>query len=212
LELELSQSSPAQWQSTLTSLKQATERTVRLANQLLTLARAEAQGRPLTAMKEVNLRDVAQEVGQDWLHRALARELDLGFELTETIIFADPFLVRELLSNLVGNAVEYANDRGKITVRCGVCAAQAFLEVEDEGPGIPERERAKVFQRLYRIEGTPGNGSGLGLAIVWEIATAHCESIEIAAPATGRGALVRVCLPINPSALRNGGAGAKRGA
>jgi two-component system, OmpR family, sensor histidine kinase TctE len=204
LELELSGSSPEQWQSTLASLRQATERTIRLTNQLLTLARAEAGGQPLTTIKELNLRDVAQEVGQDWLHRALARELDLGFELSDVLIFADPFLVRELLSNLVGNAVEYANGPGKITVRCGVSAERAFLEVEDEGPGIPERERTKVFQRFYRMQGTRGNGSGLGLAIVREIAAAHRGSAEVNTPATGRGTLVRVWLPIDPFGARTG--------
>ena len=204
LELELTRSGPAQWKITLRSLKDVTDRTVRLANQLLTLARAEVEGQPLTKLAELNLRDVAQEVGQDWLHRALARELDLGFELTDAIILADPFLIRELLSNLVANAVEYAGDGGRVTVRCGVSPAQAFLEVEDEGPGIPELERVKVFQRFYRIEGTRGNGSGLGLAIVRGIAMAHFGSVEISAPGTGRGTLVRVWLPVDPAAVRNG--------
>ena len=203
LELELTHSSPAEWQTTLTSLKHATDRTVRLANQLLALARAEVEALPLTNRRETNLRDVAQEVGQDWVHRALARELDLGFELADANVFADPFLMRELLSNLVDNAVEYANDGGRVTVRCGVCSARAFLEVEDEGPGIPEQERAKVLQRFYRIEGTRGHGSGLGLAIVREIAVAHFGSVEISAPPSGRGTLVRVWLPINPAGVRN---------
>jgi signal transduction histidine kinase len=197
LEMGLSQSSPEQWQSTLASLKQTTEKTARLANQLLTLARAEAGGQLLTAISELNLRELAQEVGQDWLHRALARQLDLGFELAEVVISADPLLIRELLSNLVGNAVGYTDSRGKITVRCGAFAARAFLEVEDEGPGIPESERVKVFHRFYRIEGAPGNGCGLGLAIVREIATAHGGSVEIVTPTSGRGTLMRVWLPIS---------------
>jgi two-component system sensor histidine kinase TctE len=209
LELELSQESPAQWQDTLASLKHATERTVRLANQLLTLARAEGGAQPLTTMSVVNLREVAQEVGQDWLHRALARGLDFGFELTDVIILADPLLIRELLSNLVGNAVEYTDQGGKVTVRCGLAEEQALLEVEDEGPGIPERERANVFDRFYRIEGTPGNGCGLGLAIVREIAMAHRGYVEINTPAGGRGTLVRVWLPIGAGAARSRRVGAE---
>jgi two-component system, OmpR family, sensor histidine kinase TctE len=211
LELELTRCGSAQWKITLTSLRDVTDRTVRLANQLLTLARAEVEGQPLTKLVELNLRDVAQEVGQDWLHQALARELDLGFELTDAIVLADPFLIRELLSNVVGNAVEYTDDGGKVTVRCGASSGQAFVEVEDEGPGIPEPEQVKVFQRFYRIEGTRGHGSGLGLAIVRGIAMAHFGSVEICVPGTGRGTLVRVWLPIDPAVVRNGRAGVASG-
>ena len=206
LELELSRSSPSEWHSTLASLKRATDRTVRLANQLLTLARAEAGGQPLTSVTEVNLRNVAQEVGQEWVPRALAKELDLGFELNDATAAADAFLIGELLSNLIGNAVEYSDSPAKITVRCGVRAGYAFLEVEDEGPGIPKRERIKVFQRFYRIDGTRGSGSGLGLAIVREIVAAHRGVVEIDVPATGRGTLVRVKLPIEFRSSRNAGA------
>src|SRR5262249_9067694 len=138
LEMGLSQSSPEQWQSTLATLKRTTERTARLANQLLTLARVEAGGQLLTKIHQLDFRDLAQEVGQDWLYRALARDLDLGFELADASVPGDPLLIRELLSNLVGNAVEYTNNKGKITVRCGARDTRAFLEVEDEGPGIPE--------------------------------------------------------------------------
>jgi len=204
LELELSHSSPAEWHATLTSLKHSTDRTVRLANQLLALARAEVEALPLTNRRETNLRDVAQEVGQDWVHQALARDLDLGFELADAKVFADPFLIRELLSNLVDNALEYGYRGGKVTVRCGVSSTAAFLEVEDEGSGIPEQERARVLQRFYRVAGTQGHGSGLGLAIVKEIAEAHSGTVEISAPATGRGTVVRVWLPVGSGGLGPG--------
>jgi len=199
LEMGLSQSSPEEWQSTLASLKTTTERTARLANQLLTLARVEAGGQLLTTTAELSLRQLAQEVGQDWLYRAIGRQLDLGFELEDVRVSADPLLIRELLSNLIGNAVAYSSRRGKITVRCGARDDQAFLEVEDDGPGIPPSERDKVFNRFYRMEGAPGDGCGLGLAIVREIATAHNGSVEIATPAGGRGTLVRVWLPLERS-------------
>ena len=199
LEMGLSQSSPEEWQSTLASLKTTTERTARLANQLLTLARVEAGGQLMTTTAELNLRELAQEVGQDWLYRALGRQLDLGFELEDVRVSADPLLIRELLSNLIGNAVAYSSRRGKITVRCGARGDRAFLEVEDDGPGIPPSERDKVFNRFYRMEGAPGDGCGLGLAIVREIATAHNGSVEIATPAGGRGTLVRAWLPLERS-------------
>jgi two-component system sensor histidine kinase TctE len=196
LELGLSQVTPDEWQETLTALKGATDRTARLANQLLTLARAEAGGHLLGTRQQVDLSKLAQDIGEDWLHRALSRDLDFGFELMEVQVAGDPLLLRELLSNLVDNAVEYTTTGGKVTIRCAPLDLHAALEVEDEGPGIPDCERSRVFDRFYRLEGTPGRGSGLGLAIVREIATAHGGSVEIETPASGRGVLVRVRLPL----------------
>jgi two-component system sensor histidine kinase TctE len=66
-----------------------------------------------------------------------------------------------------------------VTVRTGLRAGQAFVEVEDEGPGIPAPERERVLERFYRVPGTPGTGSGLGLAIVREIAAGHAASVAI---------------------------------
>ena len=88
-------------------------------------------------------------------------------------------LVRELLKNLVDNALRYTPRGGSVTVRMQAPAARAYLEVEDTGPGIPEGERQRVFDRFYRILGTNVDGSGLGLAIVREIAEQHGALIRV---------------------------------
>jgi len=82
-----------------------------------------------------------------------------------------------------------------ITLRTGQRDGRAFLEVEDDGPGIPAAERQRVLDRFYRVPGTPGTGSGLGLAIVREIASGHGATIAITDGAGGRGTRVALTFP-----------------
>ena len=88
-------------------------------------------------------------------------------------------LARELLKNLLDNALRYTPRGGRVTVRVRNAERSVFLEVEDNGPGIPEAERQRVFDRFYRILGTNVDGSGLGLAIVREIAEQHDALIRV---------------------------------
>jgi two-component system sensor histidine kinase TctE len=143
----------------------------------------------------VNLRAVVEDAADEWVHRALDKEIDLGFELAEAEAKGDALLLREALGNLVHNAIEYTSPGGHVTVRTGLRDRRAFLEVEDDGPGIPPAERARVLERFYRVTGTPGTGSGLGLSIVSEIAAAHGAEIEISAGEGGRGCKVGLTFP-----------------
>src|SRR6185436_10667991 len=115
-------------------------RTARLANQLLALARAEPGGNRADAFKRVNLRAVVEDAADEWVHRALAKEIDLGFELSDAQVQGDALLLREVLANLIHNALEYTPRAGRVTVRTGMRNDCAFLEVEDDGPGIPPAE------------------------------------------------------------------------
>ncbi|MBV8806754.1 MAG: sensor histidine kinase, partial [Sinobacteraceae bacterium] len=96
-------------------------------------------------------------------------------------------LLDDLLSNLVDNALNYTPSGGRVTVRSGYERGAPFLEVEDDGPGIPESERPRVRERFYRIPGSPPGGCGLGLAIVDEIARLHDARLSIETGAGGRG-------------------------
>jgi two-component system sensor histidine kinase TctE len=140
-----------------------------------------------------------EDAADEWVHRAMAKEIDLGFELADAQVQGDALLLREALSNLIHNALEYAPAGGRVTVRTGVRNAEAFLEVEDDGPGIPAAEREQVLERFYRVTGTSGTGSGLGLSIVREIAAAHRARIEIAngdgAGGTNAGCKVGLTFP-----------------
>jgi two-component system sensor histidine kinase TctE len=189
-ELALAQPLPEPARAALEHVHGATVRTARLANQLLALARAEPGGR-VEPHASVDLRSLVEEAADEWVHRALERDLDLGFELQAAPMQGDPFLLREALGNLLHNAGEYVPRGGRITVRTG-SEPRPFLEVEDDGPGIPEAERERVVERFYRVAGTAGTGSGLGLAIVREIAAAHGARLRIADGAGGKGCRVRI--------------------
>jgi two-component system sensor histidine kinase TctE len=152
----------------------ATMRASHLATQLLALARAEASGANGRDAQYFDLRQIADAAAQEWVPRAIARNIDLGFVLESAIVSGNPLLLSELLNNLVDNALRYTQSGGAVTVHSGTDdGGRPYLSVEDNGAGIPEDARSKVFERFYRIEGTPGEGSGLGLAIVKEVVERH---------------------------------------
>ena len=179
IALAHAQDMPGEIRSQLEQVHRATIRTARLANQLLALARAEPGGYRADAFAGVNLRAVVEDTADEWVHRALAKEIDLGFELADAQVLGEALLLREALANLVHNALEYTAPGGRVTVRTGMRNEASFLEVEDDGPGIPAAERELVLERFHRVAGTTGTGSGLGLSIVREIAVAHGARIEI---------------------------------
>jgi two-component system sensor histidine kinase TctE len=197
-ELALAQPVPEACRSELEQVHLATVRTARLANQLLALARAEPGGGISAGLRPVELRQVVEGAADEWVHRAMARDLDLGFDLIDVRVQGDAFLLREALANLVHNSLEYTPAGGHITVRTSVQGLdhRPLLEVEDEGPGIPPSERERVLERFYRAPGTAGTGSGLGLAIVREIAALHGAKVEIGDPrAGGHGCRVTLIFP-----------------
>jgi two-component system sensor histidine kinase TctE len=193
-EIALAQGVPEENRAQLEHVHRATIRTARLANQLLALARAEPGGR-VDVTAPVNLRAVVEDAADQWVHRAMAKEIDLGFELADVEVQGDALLLREALSNLIHNALEYSPAGARVTVRTGTRNNQAFLEVEDDGPGIPVAERERVLERFYRVAGTPGTGSGLGLSIVREIAAAHRAQLEIGAGDRDHGCRVGLTFP-----------------
>ncbi|MDP1717776.1 MAG: HAMP domain-containing sensor histidine kinase, partial [Burkholderiales bacterium] len=195
VEYGLSQSDPAEHVRVLKELGLSTERAVRLTNQLLTLARAEAGFAQADSMRPIDLRNVAGEVAESWMPAAIRKKIDLGLELAAAPLRGDFFLLKELLSNLIDNAIAYTPPGGRITVSTGSEGGTAMLRVEDDGIGIPESLRPLVFERFYRVDGAGGEGCGLGLAIVREIAHLHGGKVDIQAPARGRGTIVRLEFP-----------------
>jgi two-component system sensor histidine kinase TctE len=192
-ELAMAEPVPPAVRTQLEHVHQAAIRTSRLANQLLALARAEPGARGNAA--EVNLKGIAEGEADAWVHQALARDVDLGFELAPALVQGDPFLLREALANLVHNAIEYSQRGGHVTVRTGSANGHSFAEVEDDGPGIPVPERSRVLERFYRVPGTSGTGSGLGLAIVNEIAAGHGGAVTIRDGAEAKGCRVALTFP-----------------
>jgi two-component system sensor histidine kinase TctE len=193
-ELALLQPMPGEVRAQVEQVHEATIRTVRLANQLLALSRAEPGGHS-EPQRLVNLKVMVEGVADAWVHRAMERDVDLGFDLQPASVRGDEFLLREALANLLHNSLEYTSRGARITVRTGARDGGAFLEVEDDGPGIPPAERERVLDRFYRVPGTPGTGSGLGLAIVREIASGHDATMVIGDGAGARGTRVALTFP-----------------
>ncbi|QGZ62275.1 sensor histidine kinase [Paraburkholderia acidisoli] len=218
-ELALRQDASPEVHRSLEQIATSSEHAARLVTQLLALARAENRlsGQIFTT---VDVADVARHAVRDWVQPALAKRMDLGYEGPESALAdetnesgecagqrarleveGNPVMLREMLSNLIDNAIRYTPAGGRITVRVrpDAVAGLVHLEVEDTGIGIPAAERERVLERFYRILGRDGEGSGLGLAIVREIATMHGGTLAIddhvyqASPPLA-GTLVRVTL------------------
>ncbi len=164
---------------------QASIRATHTVNQLLALARAETTGRSL-AKQTVDMVLIASEVMADSVPRALEKKIDLGYDgpavgEQNTTLEGNPTLLKEMLRNLLDNAIAYTPENGRVTLRLLTdrFSGVLVLLVEDSGPGIPESERELVFQPFYRALGSNVDGSGLGLAIVLEIANQHDAAISI---------------------------------
>jgi len=182
-ELALRQTSEEEIHRSLMQLAKSSESATRLVNQLLALARAENQTPEASPLQPLELTELAREAVQAWVQTSFANKIDLGFEQPGHAVMTrgNPTMLRELLNNLLDNALRYTPSGGSVTlrVRADFSERHAVIEVEDTGPGIPAAERSHVFERFYRILGSTADGSGLGLAIVREIAQQHGAEIDI---------------------------------
>jgi two-component system sensor histidine kinase TctE len=211
-ELALREGDPSELRRALEQIARGSSRTAHLVNQLLALARMENL-RGGETLGPIDLAAFAREAVADWVPAAIARGIDLGFEVErarhdavgverEARVDVDghPLLLGELANNLVDNALRYTPRGGTVTVRVVGDGRRVHLEVEDSGTGVPEAERALVFERFYRVLGTGVDGSGLGLAIVREIAARHGATVTIEDARPGHdppGARFAVTFPLS---------------
>ncbi len=224
-EIDAGQQDPRALTQSLQYIAHSSERAAHMVNQLLAMARAEAKtlARP---PEPVDLAALTRETVRDFVPKAMDKGIDLGYEGPDGSqaqlgsLMGQPTLVRELVRNLVDNALQYTPAGGTVTARVvdDPFGQVVVLQVEDSGPGIPEAERALVLQPFYRALGTNVDGSGLGLAIVQEIAQQHGAELSIAdarprssasAAGVGPGALLTVRFKLSrPGADQPGAAAA----
>ena len=216
----------------LQRLRSATRRTSQLVHQLLSLSRADAADTlELQQMQPVDLRALCEDVLERYLDTAAQKGIDLGLESRPVSVRGHVLWLQELLGNLLGNALLYTPAGGVVTIRCGVLAQQhaaksavgkiplpsrpqrmtqtntvyrAFLEVEDNGPGIPPSDRSRVMERFFRMPGIKVEGTGLGLAIAREIAIRHRSELVLSdglPHETGSGCGLRASMLFAPDLL-----------
>ena len=199
-EVAMRETDPQRMRDALQEIHPRLDRLSRLVSQLLSLARNEPDAVSAVTLAPLDLDALVLDVTTDWVPEALKKHIDLGFEGAgqPVRVMGDPVRLRELLDNLLDNAVRYSRDGGRITVR--VAATPPTVDVNDDGPGIPPEERARVFERFHRLLGSGQDGSGLGLAIAQEIAHLHGGEITLREDSTdGIGNTFSVLLP--PAAL-----------
>jgi len=156
------------------------DRATRLVEQLLVLARQQAQPSSGEPAQPVSLADLAAQVVADAAPLAASHRIDLGLgqaDAGQVSGHAEP--LRILLGNLVDNALKYTPEGGTVDVAVRRENGQWVLLVEDSGPGIPEADRARVLDRFYRVPGSTATGSGLGLAIASAIAQLHGAALQL---------------------------------
>ena len=181
-------------QAAVQQLGAGIERAIALVEQLLALARQEAaeQGAP----EAVDLEDLARQAVSSLLATAHAKRLDLGLATSEPVqVSAAPDALRLILANLLDNAIKYTPAGGRIDIALSRDAQGAWFAVEDSGPGVPEAERERVFDRFYRLPGAEAAGSGLGLAIVRTVADRQGARVTLGRSPTLGGLRVEVRFP-----------------
>jgi signal transduction histidine kinase len=183
----------------LTKLLAAVERSSRLSEQLLDLARLEA-GNHAPVRTEYDLSEIARHVVSEFELIALRNQRSLEVALEPCRIECDVNEMGILVRNLIDNALRYTFAGGKVRIRCGYAdggaVSGAFLEIADDGPGVPAAEQSVIFERFHRASASSAvRGSGIGLSLVARIASMHRARIETGEGIGNPGLTVRVLFP-----------------
>lgn len=185
-------------QLALAGAKRTLQQTTHVVNQYLGLSAAQAFVKHLQPVDLEALAVMAKDVLERLAPHAHNKSIDLGLECesSDTCVLADPVAVSEILRNLLDNAIRYTPTLGTVTVRIYSSTMGIHMQVEDSGPGIPQEDRLRVFQRFVRLNPHISTGSGLGLAIVKELADQSSIQISIEDhPTGGPGVIFKVTLP-----------------
>ncbi len=191
--LRIKDSDSATLKTVLEATSEAATRLAHMVDRLLSLARSE-EGCP-RALEVVDLIDAVNDAASAVVSEGLRRNVCMEFDLPETPaqVWADKGDLVELLTNLFDNAIKYTRERGAVWVKVENFEGVS-VTVEDDGPGIADSEKQRIFERFYRIPGTNESGCGLGLSIVSRIASNILASVDVL-DRPGGGARFRVSFP-----------------
>jgi two-component system sensor histidine kinase TctE len=189
---------PAGRQS-LRDIKLAVERLQSLLTGLITLARTE-EGAPGADLVDVDLQDLCRNIALALAPIATAARIDIHLDAAEQPVHlrTDPFLVTEMLTNLIDNAIRYNRRGGEVALGLSRAGDLVTLWVEDNGPGIAPKDHAEVLRRFHRLpRDQHQSGSGLGLSIVSAIAARLGGTLSLGPGAKGAGLRVEIAFPAN---------------
>ncbi|MEA3138290.1 MAG: hypothetical protein QOK23_459 [Gammaproteobacteria bacterium] len=181
--------------SSFKDIQEAADRLQRLLIQLLKLARADGGQALVQESETIDLREVLQEIAVNHVPQGLEAGIELHFEAEPRPFptHANPIMIHEIFANLIDNAIRYNEPGGSVVIKLFDDGGRHIVDVEDDGPGIPDAERDKVFTRFYRLNRDQSRvGSGLGLAIVRTLSATLNAEISMSRGLNGRGLRVRV--------------------
>ena len=164
---------PKEAHAALAQLALCVDRASRMVDQLLTLAQFETTRVSPETATLVRLERLAAQVINDMTPVLRARGIAFTQDLAPASVKGLEFGLAALLRNLLDNAARYSPPEGQVRVTSGAADIEVFLAVDDSGPGIPEEERERVFERFYRLQTNGTDGCGVGLSIVQSVARAH---------------------------------------
>ncbi|GIX24364.1 MAG: histidine kinase [Caldimonas sp.] len=203
VDFALRETDPAEVRRALQAMHEGLDRAVRMANQMLALARAReaslAEGG--LAMEPVDLVALAQGVARQLVPHARAKRLDFGVEAPQTpvVVGGSEWLLREALINLVDNAIRYTPAGRAVTLHVLQDARHAVLQVEDQGPGMSAQDIERAGVRFRRGQaGKQHTGAGLGLAIVHTIAQVHGAHLRLESCDPPPGLRASLVFPLGP--------------
>ncbi len=170
----------------------------KVINQLLVLAAIEQNRHSPAQDKTAQISEIAKSVIEELAPLAQQKNIDLGIEELDenSVIQAPSYLLREIVANLVDNSIQHMKNEGVVTVTVKNNKNHVLLSIVDNGPGIPESQREKVFERFYRLNESKPNSSGLGLSIVKEICDTLNAKISLTTPNNGPGLRIDIAFPV----------------
>jgi two-component system, OmpR family, sensor histidine kinase TctE len=196
-ELALREHDPEKIQHALAQINHASTNLSHLVQQLLNLTKAEPDGSAFLNKENINLATLAQELSTEYVTTALKKDLDLEFssQAQSSLVFGNTMLIKELMRNLIDNAIRYTPSGGKVIIGVKSTDNSVDFYVQDNGIGISSKHQMQIFNRFYRVLGTNEEGCGLGLTIVKEIAERHQAQVYLNSEGENQGALFTVSFP-----------------
>ena len=185
----------ADLQKSLVNLIEIVDRCTHIINQLLVLSRMISDN-SLTKPEKIDLIKACDNVISELQFAANNKQIKLKFKYPNTSkslkILSNESYIHILIRNLVDNAIRYSSEKTNVDIHLYKQQDKIYLDIQDQGPGLTDKMKKRIFERFFRVLGTKEQGSGLGLSIVKEIVVINQAKISILDNTSGQGLLIRV--------------------